>query len=140
MRFVFRQFYKLRQDVIFINCCVNYKDMKIWIDGSGWNERESKYAIAFEDGENIIERFKEKKTNNEMEYMALLRALDYAKDGDTILTDSSLVVNQMNGKWKIKKPHLFKLVMQAKAKIGDKKITIKWVGRDKNYAGALLEK
>lgn len=114
--------------------------MKIWIDGSGWNGRESKYAIAFEDGNSIVKRFKEKKTNNEMEYEALLRALDYAKDGDTILTDSSLVVNQMSGKWKIKKQHIFRLVMRSKAKIGNKKISIEWTPRDKNLAGALLEK
>lgn len=113
---------------------------KIWIDGSGWNGKESKYAIVFEDGNSIAEQFKERKTNNEMEYMALLRALDFAKDGDTILTDSKLVMNQMNGRWKIKKQHIFKLVMQAKAKMMGKKITIEWTPREKNLAGALLEK
>ncbi len=46
--------------------------MKIWIDGSGWNGKESKYCVAFKDGEVIEETIKEEKTNNEMEYMALI--------------------------------------------------------------------
>jgi ribonuclease HI len=54
-------------------------------------------------------------TNNEAEYLTLIRALErlltLVNDGKsdtsvTILGDSELVVNQVNGLWKIKKPEL----------------------------------
>ncbi len=54
-------------------------------------------------------------TNNEAEYMTLLKALerllelvnDHSKEVSvTIHGDSMLVINQVNGVWKIKKPHL----------------------------------
>lgn len=54
-------------------------------------------------------------TNNQMEYDALLNSLRYSIDLAaragrpvklTVKTDSSLVVNQVNGKWKVKNEDL----------------------------------
>ena len=69
--------------------------MKIWIDGSGWNGRESKFAVVFEDGRIVQEATREKKTNNVMEYESLIKALESCKEGDEIFTDSQLLVGHV---------------------------------------------
>ena len=114
--------------------------MKIYIDGSGFNGKESKYIVAFEDGRLIKQEFKEEKTSNEMEYEALLKALEEAKQGDEICTDSQLIERQISGSYKVRAENLFPLFMKAKKLIGEKKVILKWIPREQNYAGNLLEK
>jgi len=115
--------------------------MKIWIDGSGWNGRESKFCVAFEDGRVKKEILKEKRTNNEMEYMALIYALENCKEGDEIYTDSQLVAGQVTKGWRVTKEHLFPLVMRAKKLLKEKReLKIIWIPRESNYAGHMLEK
>jgi ribonuclease HI len=57
-------------------------------------------------------------TNNFAEYSALIAALEYAlkhhHTGLRVISDSLLVVSQMNGKWKVKEPGIKVLVDQAK--------------------------
>ena len=56
-------------------------------------------------------------TNNESEYQALIRALEYCVENSItdvgIYGDSKLVINQTNGEWKINKSHLIPLQKQA---------------------------
>jgi ribonuclease HI len=58
-------------------------------------------------------------TNNVAEYTALIIGLEEARRHDVqdleIRMDSKLVVEQMNGKWKIKHPNLRPLALQAGA-------------------------
>ena len=82
-------------------------------------------------------------TNNEMEYLALLYALDYVnnrhkKDYITIYSDSKLMVNQINGDWQVTTDHLQPLYDKCIKRMTDK-IKIKWVRRDSNLAGIILE-
>ena len=82
-------------------------------------------------------------TNNEMEYLALLFALDYInnrhkKDNVIIYSDSKLMVNQINGDWQVTTDHLQPLYDKCIKKMTDK-IKIKWVRRDSNLAGIILE-
>jgi ribonuclease HI len=116
--------------------------MKIWIDGSGWNGKESKYSIAFEDGNTYVEKFGKEHTNNEMEYEALLSLLRGTSiiKGDEIFSDSQLVVNQVNGKWKVKEPRLFPLCQEAKELLALRGCILKWIPREENKAGHLMEK
>ncbi len=114
--------------------------MKIWVDGSGWNGKESKYCVAFEDGKVIKEIIKEEKTNNVMEYMALIKSLEVCNEEDEIFTDSKLVVEQVMERWKIKKEHLFPFVMKARKLLKEKNCSLTWVSREENVAGHLLEK
>lgn len=114
--------------------------MKIWVDGSGWNGKESKYAVAFEDGQSIIKKLAEEKTNNEMEYTALICALEKASDNDEIFTDSKLLVGQLCEGWKVKKQHLFPLFIKARNLLIEKKVKLQWIPRKENCAGWLLEK
>ena len=49
-------------------------------------------------------------TNNEAEYMSLIRAMEHSVENEmeniNVFMDSKLVVNQVNGSWKINFPHL----------------------------------
>jgi ribonuclease HI len=94
------------------------------------------------------------KTNNEAEYQALLRLLTLitkewtGNDGKMlpgvgtvrILADSDLLVNQVNGVWKVKEERLRRLWEQAKKTINAAgSISLEWVPREDNYAGLWLE-
>ena len=87
--------------------------------------------------------FGEKLTNNELEYLAVLYALDYInnrhkKDNVTIYSDSKLIVNQINGEWRITTERLQPLYDKCMKRMTDK-IKIKWIRRDFNLAGIILE-
>jgi len=82
-------------------------------------------AIAFglydEDG-NLLHEGAEyigNATNNEAEYIALIRALDRCREYLTQevehYTDSQLVVNQLEGKWAVKAGNLKPLIKQISA-------------------------
>lgn len=79
-------------------------------------------------------------TNNVAEYTAVIIALTYLKDHKNAIgaiqfyLDSTLVVNQINGVFKIKQDHLRKLLEQVHAlekEIGES-ITYSYVPRDQN--------
>jgi len=79
--------------------------MDIYCDGSGWNGRESR-ACVIQGTRIIVLTDTTEKTNNEMEYEAVLLALSISQPDDIIYTDSQLVVNQLSGDYKCNKPHL----------------------------------
>lgn len=114
--------------------------MKIYVDGSGWNGRCSKYAIVRQDGETIKKEVPDLRTNNKMEYLALILALREAPQGAKIYSDSQLVVNQVNDEWKVKSQNLLKLCLEAQQLLEEKTAILKWIPREENKAGWLLEK
>lgn len=84
-----------------------------------------------------------KATNNVAEYHGLLRGLEAARDlGATqveIYMDSKLVVEQINGRWKIKHPDMQKLALEARAIIkGFSSFSLEWVPRNKNKVADAL--
>jgi ribonuclease HI len=80
------------------------------------------------------------KTNNEAEYMAVITAFSelkaHAKEIGTVefVLDSLLVVNQLNGLFKVKKSHLQELLFQIRVLENDlgKKVTYRHVLRGEN--------
>lgn len=118
--------------------------MRIYVDGSGWNGRRSRYAVVAEGGKTAstaaIKEFEEHKTSNQMEYAALIEALKLARDGDEILTDSQLLVGQVSKGWKVNKAHLVPLVDECKRLRKSKRVKLEWVPREMNKAGKLLER
>ena len=56
-------------------------------------------------------------TNNVAEYSAVIfglrRALELDADSILCIVDSKLVAEQLNGRWKVKQPHIQKLFVQA---------------------------
>lgn len=79
-------------------------------------------------------------TNNTAEYMAVIEALVYAHEDDSndyeILTDSQLVVKQLNGAWQVKSDKLRSWYDNAKNLI-EPHVTIGWVQGSDNKADGL---
>lgn len=130
----------------------------MFVDGSCLNnhemdlsKRKSHGAIYGEGGKPaIIFPLPDAKTNNEAEYGAVIYALEYLmKEGKTptleLLSDSQLVVNQINFRWEVKKTELMVLMSKVRDLIANyrrksgKGVTLSWVRRNKNPAGMLLE-
>jgi len=106
------------------------------------------FVIKTEAGQILKEgsRFLGKATNNEAEYQALIDGLEAAKefvpDHLDCFLDSSLVVNQLNGVFKIKQAHLQELVFKVKAlEQSLKSVRYQYIPREKNKeADALVNK
>ncbi len=95
-------------------------ELVIYTDGASRKnpgESASGYEIFNKDGTIIAKKsmYNGIKTNNEAEYIAVIEALRVAKEkfgADceiTLYSDSQLIVNQMNGKFKVREPGLKKL-------------------------------
>ncbi len=110
------------------------------MDGSGFNGREARYCVLFEDGKKIVERTNNRETNNTMEYMALLAALRECNVHDVIYTDSQLVFGQLEAGWQINYDHLKRLNELAKDLMQIKRAELVWIPREKNRAGKILER
>lgn len=114
--------------------------MLIYIDGGTRNNN-----ICLVDRDiTIIKHRKTGSTNNELEYFALLYALGYVRhkykhEEITIYSDSMLIVNQINDKWRVTTDKLMPLHNKCSRMI-TKKIKIKWCSRKFNLAGHVLEK
>jgi len=112
-----------------------------WFCDGAFNKKGAFYCVV-DDNEFVELKKCNAKTCNEAEYMAMIRALELAYQGDTIFADSQLVVNQLTKGWKVKAKNLKKLWWKAHSIIHNKHsghINIKWISRDFNKAGKLLE-
>jgi ribonuclease HI len=91
--------------------------LKIYTDGaSRGNPGDAAFAFIFVNNDKII--YSEsgnigETTNNVAEYTALIKALEKAKEYKDwkieVYSDSLLLINQINGKWKVKKEHIKRL-------------------------------
>ncbi len=83
-------------------------------------------------------------TNNEAEYQAIIHALKLLKENDWVdqavrkqiicRLDSLLVVEQVNGNWKIKQPHIAKFIAEIRSLLENLNMPISFVHipREKN--------
>lgn len=77
-------------------------------------------------------------TNNVAEYTALIRALkeirklELEKEKVLVRSDSKLLVNQMNGNWKVKAPLVLPLYHKVKVLAAGIDLTIQWIPREEN--------
>ena len=118
--------------------------VKLYCDGGTRGSRICMHDPQF--NKTIIKQrgTSKKLSNNELEYLALLYTLSYAnnkypKNNIVIHTDSLLVANQMNGKWRLTTEHLIPLHLKC-SKLMRETIEIAWIKRSKNLAGHVLEK
>jgi len=97
--------------------------MQIYSDGAS-RGNPGKAAIGFIilDGAKLLKQHKAKigiTTNNVAEYTALTEALKQAskltKDSISVFSDSQLMIRQLKGEYKVKKPHLRKLYERVKS-------------------------
>lgn len=110
------------------------------IDGaSRGNPGNSSIGVVIKDGKgNIIKEISKcigVVTNNQAEYKALIKALEFlkeAKENITIYTDSQLLERQWNGVYKVKNEDIRKLFNHAKEIARGLKINIVSVERDQN--------
>jgi len=120
----------------------------IYIDGgSRGNPGPSAFGVVICDGNgNVLKKYSEyigKKTNNEAEYQGLIFALKKAKAyfgkekikkmEIDLFSDSQLLVNQINGKYKVLNANIQPLFLTAwNLKIDYKNIKISFIVREKN--------
>ena len=99
------------------------KSLYVNIDGTcRGNPGPAAIAIIVKDNYGkILEEYKEfigKSTNNFAEYKAAIRALEialkYCRNKVYLFTDSKLLVNQLLGRYRIRKKNLLKLLMEIK--------------------------
>jgi ribonuclease HI len=92
--------------------------LRAFIDGSSLgNPGESGCGIVLEDQDGtVVEKrgiYLGHATNNVAEYEGLIRCLESAKRHGAVslevFSDSQLLVNQVNGTYRIKQPHLIRL-------------------------------
>jgi ribonuclease HI len=110
--------------------------------GSRGNPGLGAIGIIVRDGEKIISRYSAKigkfVTNNVAEYEALIKALEmaakYTKDELTCFLDSELIVNQLLGKYRVRKPELLQLFLKMqKLQENFKAIKYKYVPREDKF-------
>lgn len=101
--------------------------IEVFIDGAARNngipdkKNDAACAVMIYRNRKEIVRFARglgNQSNNEAEYEALIAALLICSMSDfaapNIYSDSSVVVNQVNGIWKCRSPHLYPLWMTVK--------------------------
>lgn len=85
--------------------------------------------------------FLENCSNNFAEYLALIQGLNFALESDyknvEFYSDSKLIVEQVNGRWKVKSNDLKELATSAIARVQEMRrsgcqVTVTWVPREKN--------
>ena len=112
--------------------------MKIYCDGS-----TTRACVVVEGRPPKIIAYDEKVTSNTGEYLAIIEALKEAKRLDLqeveILTDSLLIVRQFYGDYACRKKHLQALLKQVDELVHKPGWEVKWIPREENPAGKLLE-
>jgi ribonuclease HI len=113
-----------------------------YVDGAArGNPGEAGAGVVFKDAsEEVVEKLSQylgQATNNMAEYKALLLALKRAGElGATSLqvySDSELLVHQINGRYRVRVPHLQKLCQEAIRLIrGFRSVNISHIPREKN--------
>ncbi len=114
-----------------------------FIDGSSYgNPGEAGYGVVFynEAGDTVytVGGYIGKSTNNVAEYQALIHCLREAKNMAcvhlSVFSDSQLLVNQINGEYRVKQPHLQILYQQVMKEIADlgSAFQLSHVPREKN--------
>ena len=95
--------------------------IEVYVDGASLgNPGPSGIAIIIKKDGKVLERYSSfagVRTNNQAEYIAVLKALDMAKrygNRVKIYSDSELVVRQLNGKYAVKNKNLRELYRKVK--------------------------
>jgi ribonuclease HI len=118
------------------------KILKIYTDGAArGNPGPAAYAFLLVYNNDIIHQgsgYIRTATNNTAEYRAIINALKVAekfhKGHLQIFSDSNLVIQQINKKWKINYPHLSELYNEVYRLLQKyEKVDFFYVGRKNNY-------
>jgi ribonuclease HI len=127
-------------------------EVKVWTDGAAEpNPGTSGIGVVVRDTRGQIQKSLSKAighgTNNRAEYVALIVGLRLARIvGATsiqVYCDSTLVVNQVNGKWKVKNPDMRRFHGKALQEVEEFQargvpVKVEWIPRDENEDADLL--
>jgi len=128
-------------------------EIKIYTDGGSINNpgpAAIAYLIYLND--KMLHSFSAKigiNTNNFAEYTALVRALEWIRQNNkesvskiTFFSDSNLMVNQLNGFYRVKNASIREFILKVRALEQEIKTAIvyKYIPREKNSAADLLVK
>jgi len=116
------------------------KTLNIYTDGGArGNPGPAGIGAVFKLGEETVAHYKDyigETTNNQAEYMAVVLAVsklsEHSYNQVNFFLDSQLVVNQMNGLYKIKNEDLKPLYRQIKDNLIFEKYTFNYISREKN--------
>ena len=117
--------------------------MNIYCDSS-----TKEACIIFNGLQPTVIPYEQPVTTNVGEYKAVILALEEARNAKLmqvkLQTDSLLVVNQVEGFWKCRKPHLLPLrdrVRELLKELENQGASVEfvWVPREENPAGRVLE-
>lgn len=97
-------------------------------------------VISEEHGSHVLDILSSRVSVNQAEYLGMREALIIANDGDTICSDSQLVVGQLTKNWAVNANSIKKLFEDCKKLYDSKHVTVNWVSRNDNLAGHLLER
>ena len=99
--------------------------------GNGMKRQKHAYGSCSDTKRLWRWNFPEGQTNNEAEFMVLIKVLEeVAEDGDTILMDSQLVIQTANGNWNIYAENLKPLCAKVWQLLAVKQVTLEWVPRE----------
>jgi len=112
-------------------------DLEVYVDGSGKN---GAYCYLFPGGKPRVFLGEQHLTNNQAEYKAIIAALqEHPREELTLLSDSQLAVRQLNGEYEIRNSKLRELAEEVRSLCRDRKVVFKWIPREENLAGKMLE-
>jgi ribonuclease HI len=124
------------------------KVLRVFTDGAArGNPGPAAVGVVIEDDKGVrlrgLHRYLGKATNNEAEYQALIEGLKAASEWKPerleIYLDSKLVVEQVNGTYRVRKPELQPLYQRAKELLGGfDEVVISHVEREKNRGADAL--
>ena len=125
--------------------------VEIYVDGSADNVKKEapSYTAVWVPGHYVDIKECQARTNNEAEYLAVIAGMIKARELGltgkvTIVSDSQLVINQLNGEWACK--HDGMRTMRAMAVTEATKeprmvdFAYRWCRREVNHAGVELDK
>ena len=120
--------------------------------GCNPNPGQGRYGLVVERDETILTRFSHgigHATNNIAEWRGAIAALDYIEamkfQQAELRMDSKLVVEQMQGRWRVKheglKPYAdVGKTLYAKLRNRGCKLTVRWIPRGQNYEADKMSK
>jgi ribonuclease HI len=118
-----------------------HDELEVYTDGaSRGNPGPASYGIVFTDGEKIVytdSGFLGTATNNQAEYNAVINALDIAIEAGLeridLHSDSQLMINQLNGEWRVKDDDLSELHEKVKDRLEKVNATFSHLPRENRF-------
>lgn len=111
--------------------------MKYYTDGINLKGK-CYFVVINEEGKEWIQQFDTKITEKEVELASILKALELAKYGDTIFSDSYTGTEDIGSLNKY--PEIIKhLTLSCEILSGAKSVKIKWISREQNLAAVKID-